>query len=130
MEERKYPRKFVRNLACRDPAKILFVDRPRAQCRRFDDNREQISDGITEDEVDRVVEQGFFAEVFDHHEDAEELAALEKRCAVVYLKSVVKTQKAENEKLRNLLKRALFSSNRAQKKAMIKEFRELLGEAK
>ena len=134
MPGHRYPRRFRHSSGFGDKTDYIEITRPGGGWVLVFKNGFRGEESVINHE--RVCEaycsRGDWIELFDHH-DEEALkieAEFEQRQAVVYLKSVVKTQKAENEKLRNLLKRALFSSNRAQKRAMIKECRELLGEEK
>ena len=101
---RRYPRKFVSCVSTTDGAiKTLVVTRPGAKSERYLANGERSSDGIDESGIDDwlLPNHPEWIEVFDHHKEEMEIEAqFEKRCAIIYLKSVVRDIRKEHEWLR------------------------------
>ena len=96
----RYPRRWKH--------KVTFVDCDFAQCDapgtklrygRLDGTFDS-KEWRYEDEAEEYVANGVWIETFDHHGDAIELDRIEKRCAIAYLKGLVKELREENKSLR------------------------------
>ena len=98
----RYPRKWVRIYNNGDEADTLIVREPGGYYERYCGERFINKPGVLgcdeswAEEITTV--HKWWKEVFDHHQEEMEIEAqFEKRCAIVYLKSVVRDIRKENE---------------------------------
>lgn len=100
MAEHRYPRVFIKTPKndCGDNAAKLIVREPGGRYDRFDEYGEYLDSTGDEERAEDLADGGYWREVV---EEAPEIRAyLEKRCAIVYLKGLVKELREEVPRLK------------------------------